>query len=66
MIIRHILVYFSSLVVGDQFVWNGANVTFDEELLEAYGTLTWNGFRKKYKNIDPDFGSKLEEHYRKG
>ena len=41
-----------------------ANATFTAEILDSYGKLSWNGFRKKYKLIDESFATAMEEHFR--
>ena len=38
--------------------------TFEEDIIEKYGELGWNQFRKIYKDLDPSMKSKLHEHYR--
>ena len=53
-----------SSTVAFESVINPNNVTFDDEIIQSYGELTWNGFRRKYKDIDESFRSKMEEHYR--
>ena len=43
-----------------------ANGTFESYIIEQYGRLAWNGFRKKYKEIDPSMKTSMEEWFREG
>ena len=38
--------------------------TYEEDIIEEYGDIGWNQFRKIYKTLDPDMKSKLHEHFR--
>ena len=37
---------------------------FKDDILEKYGHLGWNGFRKIYKTLDKNMKSRLHEHFR--
>ena len=41
-----------------------ANGTFEAYIVVKYGKLAWNGFRKKYKEIDPGMATSMEEWFR--
>ena len=43
-----------------------ANGTFESYIIEQYGRLAWNGFRKKYREIDPSMKTSMEEWFRAG